>query len=651
MEAFATMAETLTKTVIQARAEMMCAAIAIGLHVLLFSKKFNIRRLLKKAPSTATKQVSSSCVRLSPKVDVASGRLDSALAVLQRCPEKSIVNYTALLELCESSGDVAAMDRVMAHAVASGVASSLFYARVVRAHLKHSGLAKARRIVSDMIAAGIQPSVVTFNEILDASGKVDSQATWSVIDQMVACGVKPNAFTCSTVLKKAQATSGDAYMVRALALVDSIDEIDDVLLSSMIEGCVRMRRLDLLSRIMKRQDGPNPVHVQSSHAFGSIIRAYGMLHNTSGVWAAWRDLQARQIPPTSITLGCMTEALASNDDPEGGYQLIHELGADPQTRPLVNAVTYCSVLKGFSHQKRFDRVWSIYQEMMQEGMQLTIVTYNTLLDACARCNEMGRVSKLLEDMVGQGIQPNLISYSAIIKGYCYTGRLEQALKVLDEMRSGTTIRPDEHTYNTLINGCAREGLYDKGVALLEEMCEGGISPTNFTLTVLVKLAGRSRRLESAFELCEQMSQKYSIRLNVHVYDALVQACCQQRDIRRAIEVTRRMVQEGIRTDVRTHTLLLQACVQCGAGGDAAGILRAACGLRGAHPDLKGLPENLLRPSGCLPDSLLMEVLQGIARLDDDVARRVLSDLQQLRGSRLSFPAIFTKAPQRELCRR
>ena len=49
-----------------------------------------------------------------------------------------------------------------------------------------------------------------------------------------------------------------------------------------------------------------------------------------GVWAAWRDLRTRHIQITYVTVGCMAEALATNADPDGGYELIHEVLNDPE---------------------------------------------------------------------------------------------------------------------------------------------------------------------------------------------------------------------------------------------------------------------------------------------------------------------------------
>merc|ERR1719498_817627 len=138
-------------------------------------------------------------------------------------------------------------------------------------------------------------------------------------------------------------------------------------------------------------------------------------------------------------------------------------------------------------------------------------------------------------------------------------------------------------YNLLLDGCARQGLYDRGMTVLERMNKSGVRPSNYTLSVLVKLANRGRKLDKAFELCEELSSKYGFRLNVHVFANLVQACIQHHDLQRAIGVLERMLQERVRPDVRTYSMLLRACIEAREAKEADGILRAGLGVKGAHP--------------------------------------------------------------------
>jgi len=449
---------------------------------------------------------------------------------------------------------------------------------------------------------------------LEATVQKDLNGACDLVDEMRSCGAKPNSATCATLLKGVQQGCRKAHVDRALSVVDALRlPMDELLLTSMLEACIRTNRTDLVRRILQQQACFVGSQVKNPHTFGVLIRAYSYLGNAPGAWSIWRDMRKRHVAPTSISIGCMVEALVSSGDPDAGYELIHEMLSEEQTKSQLNAVIYCSVLKGFCHQKRFDRVWDLYHELLAEKLQFSIVTYNALIDACARSGEMYRATPLLEAMAAQGIEPNLITYSTIIKGYCQQPRLDKAFELLEHMKASGNLRPDEITYNTLIDGCARHCLFDRGVALLEEMQAAGIPPTNFTLSVIVKLANRCKKLEQAFDLCDQVSKKYNFRLNAHVYANLVHACTNKGDMKRAFDVLRRMVGEGVRPDQRTITLLVRGCLAARDPEGAAGLLRAVLGLPGSwHAQLKGISAEAIQPPGGLPHAFIVEALDAMA---------------------------------------
>merc|ERR1719201_2195266 len=139
-------------------------------------------------------------------------------------------------------------------------------------------------------------------------------------------------------------------------------------------------------------------------------------------------------------------------------------------------------------------------------IELSIVTYNTLIDACARCNHMERIPDILEDMKKHRIKPNVITYSTMLKGHCQNGDIPTAFLILDQMKKEARLKPDEIMYNSLLDGCAQNNLVDDGLRLLEEMQKEGVQPSNFTLSLLVKLMNRARKLEQAFALVEGIEE-------------------------------------------------------------------------------------------------------------------------------------------------
>merc|ERR1719162_1083402 len=111
---------------------------------------------------------------------------------------------------------------------------------------------------------------------------------------------------------------------------------------------------------------------------------------------------------------------------------------------------------------------------------------------------MTRASQLLEDMGQSCIEPDIITYSTLIKGYCTEGDVDRAFHILEEMKVDNKFSPDEIMYNSILDGCAKQHRVDDALRMLEEMKTSGVVPSNYTLSILVKLLGHARRLSQAF---------------------------------------------------------------------------------------------------------------------------------------------------------
>merc|ERR1719262_1490497 len=302
---------------------------------------------------------------------------------------------------------------------------------------------------------GMQPNRVTFNELLNAmvgnkaqgiQGGVRPQI-WEIVNEMQAAEVKPNQVTCSILLKCLNAHSDERNILKTMELINTMEEpMDEVLLSSVVEACVRIGKPDLLTAKLKQLQGDDTIALTGSHTFGSLIKAYGHAKDIDGVWRCWKEMRSRHIRPTSITIGCMVEAVVNSGDTEGAYELVHQLQDDDECRESLNSFIYCSVLKGFTREKKLERAWDVYKEMSIREVDVSIVTFNTLIDACARCGRMDQVPAIQEEMERVGIQPNLITFSAMIKGYCRMGDIQKAFGILKHMRR-EGVSPDEIMYN------------------------------------------------------------------------------------------------------------------------------------------------------------------------------------------------------------
>jgi len=504
--------------------------------------------------------------------------------------EMNSVIYNTVLDACVECRDLKAAEAWMERTQKAGMMDVVSFNTFIKAHLQIGHFDKARSLMDEMRKAGLQPNRVTFNELINAmvnkGGASSRKQMWDVIDEMKAADAKANQVTISILLKTLNAYSSQAEVAKTMDLIDTMDEpMDEVLLSSVVEACVRIGKPDLLESKLKLLHDSS-ITISGSHTYGSLIKAYGRVQDIDGIWRCWKEMRSRHITPTSITLGCMIEAIVSNADTEGAYDLVQQIQDDEQCRGALNSVIYCSILKGFTRERKMDRAWDVYKEIQNRSIELSIVMYNTLLDGCARCGRMDNVSKILADMKAQNIKANVITYSTMLKGHCQNGDIQGAFRILEEMKTDAHLKPDEIMYNSLLDGCAQNSLVDEGLRLLEEMQAEGVPPSNFTLSVLVKLMNRSRRLDQAFSLVQEITKKYNFKPNVHVYANLMQGCISNQQLPRALSLLEQMIAERVAPDSRSYAILVRGSISKGLFEQAVGLLKGALGLPDALPFLQ-----------------------------------------------------------------
>jgi len=612
------------------------------------------KNLLSSSPSDVAKHIAMI------RNFAAEKNLQGAVSVFDSLERSGVdmnsIIYNTVLDACVECHDLKAAEAWMEQTKKAGMLDVVSFNTLIKAHLQNGNFFKARFLIQTMKKEDIQPNRVTFNELINAmvskGGETQRRQMWDLVDEMMAADVKPNQVTVSILLKNLNSRSGETEITKTMNLVNTMDEdMDEVLLSSIVEACVRIGKPELLESQLK-QLGSKGVAINGSHTYGSLIKAYGHAHDVGGIWRCWKEMRSRHIKPTSITLGCMVEAVVSNGDPEGAYDLIHEMQDDDNCSGLLNSVIYCSVLKGFTREKKMDRALSVYQEICKQGIELSAIMYNTLIDSCARCGRMELLPTILDDMKTHRVMPNLITYSTMLKGHCQTGDMKTAFSLLEQMKADAGLKPDEIMYNSLLDGCAQNGLVEEGLRLLDQMQAEGVRPSNFTLSILVKMMNRARRLDQAFALVEEITHKYNFQPNVHVYTNLVQACASNQQLARGVSVLERMVKESISPDNRTYAILVRSSISRGLFDQAVGLMRGALGLANALPFLQNqvavcnnlehtvVDETLWNLADCgrskgLAEALLVSIKKDAqwVCIDPSTQRKVLSPSVSSEGPR------------------
>merc|ERR1719321_2655668 len=229
-------------------------------------------------------------------------------------------------------------------------------------------------------------------------------------------------------------------------------------------------------------------------------------------------------------------------------------------------------------------------------------------------------------MKQSSIEPDIITYSTLVKGYCLSGDVDRAFQVLKEMKNDGKYAADEILYNSLLDGCAKQHRVEEAIQLLDEMRANGVSPSNYTLSILVKLLGRARRLNEAFAIIDDLCASHGFRANVHVYTCLVQACIQNRKLDRALTPHDTMINEaGCQPDQKFYSALARGCLQVGATDKVDAVLRCAYHLPGHK-----MATSRGAPCGVEPKCLeeVIVKLNGGGHTDKTMAASLLDDLRK-----------------------
>lgn len=523
------------------------------------------------------------------------------------------------LDACVQCGQVEHAKEQFARFVAGGLVDVVSCNTMLKALLRNNRLGEATALLRSL-PNGLAPNKVTYNEMLNALVVKDRSAMWALVEEMGANGFPPSAVTCSIVLKSLASDSDAASVQRALALVDGLEEMDEVLFSSVIEACVRVGQLGLLSQQLESYARQGGLERLSAPTYGSLIKAYGKARDLERVWQLWAAMEARKLVPTAVTLGCMVDALVKNGQAAEAHDLVQRLERDPACASLANTVIYSTLLKGFTLSRQPELVEQVYGEMRARKVVVNTISFNTMIDCFARAGRMTRCEELMADLEAWG-HPDVVTYSTLVKGYCMAGDLDRAFAVLRKMLDSGRHAPDEILFNSLLDGCARQQRVEEALSLVEDMHSHHVRPSNYTLSILVKLLGRSRRLSEAFRIVEQTCERFKFRANVHVYTCLLQACVQNRQLARALALHDTLVAEAVQPDAKLYSTLARGCLACGS------YERLACVVRAAH----GLPSSLARPrvGPGLEPAVLEEVMGALSAnaTAEQLAVPLLADLK------------------------
>lgn len=472
----------------------------------------------------------------------AAGRekdVEGAFAVLEQMKSAGLavdaLACNCVLDACVNAGDLQRARGLMAEMKKSSLLDTVSFNTMLKGYCSRGDVKASQELFAQLQREGLKPDEVTYNCMINAavsSGHL--RLAWDLARAMEQAGVPMDRFTISILLKAVKGNCAQSDVRNAMALLDRVGldvcTSDGVLLNVALETCVKHRELRRLQALVSAWERSSLQ--PSTYTYAALIKAYSSLHRVERCQYLWRQMtEERGAEPSEIVLGCMLDALVSNQMVTEAVTLFRRWKGKVQP----NMIIYSTIIKGFAVAGRAQEAMNMWKEIRAEGIAMNVVVYNALIDAQARAGSMDCAHDLLIAMGEDGLSPDSITHSTIVKGFCTAGDLDKAFDVFSSTQKAG-LAQDCVIYNTLLDACTKHNRVDLGDRVLADFEVNKVQASNFTLGILVKMYGRRRQLAKAFEVVDEFAKKHRLTPNLQVRSCLMSICINNGALDRALEL-------------------------------------------------------------------------------------------------------------------
>ena len=220
-----------------------------------------------------------------------------------------------------------------------------------------------------------------------------------------------------------------------------------------------------------------------------------------------------------------------------------------------------------------------------------VIAYTAAIAGCSEAGEYTSAMQLIKTMRQEGIQPNVVTFSAVITACASASAnlarkreeedrsiamedvrlpMTRALKLLEAMKSSTTIKPNIVTYNAAIRACA-EGLNLAGAFdLLRQLKEDELEPTIVTYGSLMTACERMGDVEAASKVFRMVKEDNGgtddddnddMQANEIIYGAAISCCRKARQPEWALLLLRKMIADKLSPNTATFNTVIAALAE------------------------------------------------------------------------------------------
>lgn len=457
-----------------------------------------------------------------------------------------------------------------------------------------------------MKSLGHCPNVVSYTTLINGYCRLgELSLAHKLLDEMSECGVRPNSLTYS-VLIRGILRKNDVELKSSLTekLWKSMAEEDDghfvnhAAFSNLIytlcqEGLFK-RVFDIAEKM------PQGKSVSDAFAYGQMIDSlcrYGRHHGASRIVYM---MMKRGCVPSLVSYNSIVHGLAKNGGYLRAYQLLEqgfEIGYSPSENTYkVLIECLCLEENDIGKAKKLldimlnkegvdkARIYNIYLGalcrmnkdssteilnilviMLETKCHPDVVTLNTVINGFCKMGKVEEGIKVLDDMVMGKFKfctPDSVTFTTIISGLLSVGRTREALDVLHKIMPEKGFHPGAITYNVVLRGLFKLHLSNEAVDVFNSMAGGGVVADTTTHAIMIDGLCKCNRVEEAKVLWDDIIWPSGVHDNF-VYSAIIKGLCSMLKFDEACDFLYELVDCGVRPNIVNYNILIEGACKLG----------------------------------------------------------------------------------------
>ncbi|KOM55753.1 hypothetical protein LR48_Vigan10g164500 [Vigna angularis] len=528
------------------------------------------------------------------------------------------------------------MVRIMGRESQHSIASKLFglipveqysldvraYTTVLHAYARTGKYKRAIVLFGKMNEFGLDPTLVTYNVMLDVYGKMGR--SWSrileLLDEMRIKGLEFDEFTCSTVIS-ACGREGmldearkffaelklNGYKPGTVTILKEMEDnncpLDSVTYNELAATYVRAGFLDqgkaVIDTMTSKGIMPNAI------TYTTVIDAYGKAGREDEALRLFSQMKDMGCAPNVYTYNSVLAMLGKKSRTEDVINVLCEMklnGCAP------NRATWNTMLVVCSEEGKHNHVNRVLREMKNSGFEPDKDTFNTLISAYTRCGSEVDSAKMYGEMIKAGFTPCVTTYNSLLNALARLGNWKAAESVILDMRS-KGFKPNETSYSLMLPCYSKAGNV-KGIQVIEkEIYDGHVFSSWILLRTLI-LSNHKCRHHRGMERAFNKLHKYGYKPDLVVINSMLSMYSRNKMFSKAHEMMHFIYENGLQPNLFTYNCLMDLYVREGECWKAEEILK---GIQNSGPEPDVVSYNTVIKGFCRK-GLMQEAIRVLSEM-------------------------------------